>query len=342
MNKTIEIKLANIWLSEKNIINIIHDFIIDHVLEFNATGCVLGLSGGVDSTLVAILCAGAFNKPRAKKYNLELVCYMLPSKINDKTSLTDAEQLAKELKIRYEIIPVTPIVKVYKKNMKQTVNNKFHKGNLMSRIRANILHSAAAVENKLVVGTGNRSEDVGIGYYTLFGDGAVHISPIADLPKRIVIDLIVGVIQEIRSEKDYHTRYDGFPYKIYGAPSLVDILQRILSKPPSAELEEGQTDFVDLGYSYDTVEFLVEYEKQFIEKYPEKYCWIELLEHEQFLNQLNVDREALEELGHHCLLEKFRPDHILKDFLKRHRIAKKKAKLISPPICKLGHLMKYY
>jgi NAD+ synthase len=65
----------------------------------------------------------------------------------------------------------------------------FHKGNMIARVRANVLSTKAATEKKIVAGTGNKDEDFGIGYYTLFGDGAVHLSPIGGLSKRLVREM---------------------------------------------------------------------------------------------------------------------------------------------------------
>jgi NAD+ synthetase len=99
----------------------------------------------------------------------------------------------------------------------------------MSRIRANILSTKSATEKKCVIGTGNKDEDFGIGYYTLFGDGAVHMSPIGNLSKRLVRQM---------------AEYLGFA--------------ETAKREPTAGLEPGQTDAKDLGYGYDAVEIVLE------------------------------------------------------------------------------------
>jgi hypothetical protein len=101
-------------------------------------------------------------------------------------------------------------------------------GNLTSEIRAVVLHTKAATENKAVIGTGNRDEDCGVAYYTLFGDGAVHMSPIGNLPKRLVREM---------------AGYLGFE----------DLAGRV----STAGLEPGQTSFKDLGCDYEFAELVL-------------------------------------------------------------------------------------
>lgn len=223
-----QIKLA--YMNPEQVANEIGDFLIDRIQNVNATGGVLGLSGGVDSTCVAALTKKAFdryNTINSKK--LELVGYILPSAVNSPLDAEDGTKVAKRLGIRYEAHDIEPVVTAYKHTNPEAFIKKFDKGNLMSRIRANILSTKAATEKKVVIGTGNKDEDFGIGYYTLFGDGAVHLSPIGNLPKRLVRQM---------------AGYLGFP----------DLANRV----PTAGLELGQTDFTDLGYNYDAVELIIE------------------------------------------------------------------------------------
>lgn len=208
----------------------IGNFIVENVLRFKTTGGVVGLSGGVDSTTVAAVAKKAFDRYNASHDSrLEVVGYMLPSDVNKPEDAEDGIDVAKKLGIRYEVCGIDQIVRAFESTNPEAVSNSYHNGNLMSRIRANILHTKAATEKKLVLGTGNRDEDFGVGYYTLFGDGAVHISPIGNLSKRLVKQT---------------ASYLGFEYNA----------KRI----PSAGLESNQTDFSDLGYDYDTVEIVVE------------------------------------------------------------------------------------
>jgi len=164
----------------------------------------------------------------------------------------------------------------------------------MSRVRANILSTAAAIENKLVAGTGNKDEDFGIGYYTLFGDGAVHISPIGGLSKRLVREMAT---------------YLGFG--------------DLANREPTAGLEPGQTDFGDLGYSYDLVELLS--------------CGLEQGLNHQELRKHSVIKAMIErDMGVYTKKygrSKFTAvDAMVDDYLGRHKIALHKAKIISPAI----------
>jgi len=309
----------------KMVIYEISCFIKNKIKEFNATGCVLGLSGGVDSTLVALLCQSSFWNE-----NKKLKGYILPSDISSSANKSDAQNLADLLNIETTTIPISPIVNCYKEMMPDATNSVYHKGNLTSRIRANILHTAAATENKLVAGTGNRSEDLGIGYYTLFGDGAVHMSPIGDLPKRIV-RLLVSL-----AKSDAIFKYYGIT-TLQGKEDLWDqTINNILNKQASAELEPDQTDLSDLCYTYETVELLIEYKKQFIEKDPNKYYWLTLLTNPQFLTRIAQDAAILRDNG---ITKEMKPLDVLMDFIKRHSMAQSKAKLVSPDVCKVEHLM---
>ncbi|MBN2051884.1 NAD(+) synthase [Candidatus Woesearchaeota archaeon] len=210
----------------------IGDFIISEVLNCGYSGVVIGLSGGVDSSTTAALAKKAFdgyNKYHPEK-PLEVKAYMLPSNVNDPSDKSDAVRVAEMLKIKYETIDIQPVVDAYAKTNPEAIANNYDKGNLMSRIRANILSTKASSEKKLVIGTGNKDEDFGVGYYTLFGDGAVHLSPIGGLPKRLVREM---------------AKYLGLP-------------KELVHRTPAAGLEPGQTDFKDLGYDYDVVELVMQ------------------------------------------------------------------------------------
>ncbi|MBR9705792.1 NAD(+) synthase, partial [Candidatus Pacearchaeota archaeon] len=155
------------------------DFILQKVAGHGYSGGVVGLSGGVDSTVTAALTKRTFdfyNSQRSDK--LKLIGYILPSNTNNPKDEHDASIVAQRLQIQHPVINIEPIVQAYKKTNPEAVIDDFHKGNLTSRIRANLLSTKAATGHKIVIGTGNKDEDFGIGYYTLFGDGAVHISPL--------------------------------------------------------------------------------------------------------------------------------------------------------------------
>ena len=178
-------------MEPKQVADEIGDFILRKVLEMKKTGGVVGLSGGVDSTCVAALAKRAFDRHNAKHPNhpLEVVGYILPSNTNHPKDAEDGLKVATRLGIRHEVQSIEAIVEAFKTTNPEALGHKYHRGNLTSEIRAVVLHTKAATENKAVIGTGNKDEDYGVAYYTLFGDGAVHMSPIGNLPKRLVREM---------------------------------------------------------------------------------------------------------------------------------------------------------
>ena len=203
-------------------------FVIETVLQCGSRGGVIGLSGGVDSTTTAALVQRAFVEHNKTNEPLELVAYMLPSALNSTKDTEDGVRVSEKLRLRYEIQNLQPIVDAFHSTNPEAFTLNYQKGNLISRIRANVLQTKAATEGKILIGTGNMDEDFGIGYYTLFGDGAVACSPIGHLSKRLVFQMAA---------------YLGFG--------------DIAEKEPAAGLEPGQTDFKDLGYRYNAVEMVL-------------------------------------------------------------------------------------
>jgi NAD+ synthase len=290
------IKLAS--MDCKQVCKEIGDFVIDGVRRAAKSGCVIGLSGGVDSSTAAALIKNCFERYNATKSSaeqkFELVGYILPSNVNTTLDETDAVAVAKHLGLRHEIHSIEAMVESFKTTNPEAFGSKFHKGNMISRIRANVLSTKAATENKTLAGTGNRDEDFGIGYYTLFGDGAVHFSPIAGLPKRLVREM---------------ARFLGLD-------------EQIIQREPTAGLEPGQSDFKDLGYDYDVVEMVTEGLEQ-------GFSAEELIKHGQIVplieRQIQQYRSIFE-------IEKFDSvTAVVEDVLSRHQQAKNKMKIIHPP-----------
>jgi len=276
----------------------IGDFVIEAVLETASSGCVIGLSGGVDSSTAAALIKTGFDRYNAKReknqQELELIGYILPSRVNPTQDEADAEAVANSLGIHYEIHPIENLVESFQATNPEAFASKFHKGNMISRIRANVLSTKAATEKKILAGTGNRDEDFGIGYYTLFGDGAVHLSPIAGLPKRLVREMA----------------------------AFLGLDKKIIYREPTAGLEPGQSDFKDLGYDYDVVEIITEGLNQGFSRQ-------ELIKHEQIVPL--VEKQMDHYLSIYSTAKLGSVEAVVDDVLKRHQQAKAKMKIIHPP-----------
>ena len=178
-------------------------------------GGVIGLSGGIDSTVVAYLAARALGK--------ENVCGLLLP--HGGQSIEDGRMIAENLGIGYRIVDIKSIVSEFEGISFESFYGYLSKGNLMARVRMCFLYGVANSENKLVIGTTNRSE-LAIGYFTKYGDGGVDIEPIAHLYKTQVIELA----------------------------RELEIPEKIILKEPSAEVWYGQTDRNELGFDYQTLD----------------------------------------------------------------------------------------
>jgi NAD+ synthase len=189
------------------------NFIERYVNESGADGVVVGMSGGVDSSTVTFLCVRALGKERV------LGLIMPETGITREEDVIDAIDVAKELKIEYRVIEINEIVSIFRKKLGGDC--KIAEANLKPRIRMIINYYHANMMNRLVAGTGNKSELM-IGYFTKYGDGGVDFLPIGDLYKTEVFEL---------------ARYLGVP-------------EKIIKKKPSAGLWVGQTDEGEIGMSY--------------------------------------------------------------------------------------------
>lgn len=176
---------------------------------------VLGLSGGIDSALTAVIAAFA-----AGKSNVAAI--VMPSIYSSQESIADAEKLSSNLGIKTITIPISNIYTSYLENLKKIFRHEeinVTKENIQARIRGNILMAAANENNWLVLSTGNKSE-ISVGYCTLYGDMVGGFSPIKDVYKTNVYSIC----------KFINKKYSNL------------IPERILTKAPSAELKPGQKD----------------------------------------------------------------------------------------------------
>ena len=201
----------------KNIKQNLISFLKEEVLKTGLKKITLGLSGGLDSAVVAVLCKEVFDD--------NLNCVLMPSQFSSKASIDDAIELCKKFDIKYEIVSIEPMLSAYLKNMDE---NSLRIGNFSARLRMSVLYDISARENSLVVGTSNKSELL-LGYGTIFGDLACAINPIGDIYKS-----------------------DLFEFAKY-----LGVNDSIVKKAPSADFYEGQSDEADLGYSYSKIDSLL-------------------------------------------------------------------------------------
>jgi NAD+ synthase len=273
----------------------IGNFVIATVIQNRSSGCVVGLSGGVDSSTAAALIKTAFDHHNTNgTANFELVGYILPSSINTMEDAKDAEIVAQKLGIRYEMHTIEKLVEAFQATNPEAFEENYHRGNLISRVRANVLSTKAATEHKILAGTGNKDEDFGIGYYTLFGDGAVHISPIAGLSKRLVREIA----------------------------AFLGVDNTIIHRVPAAGLEPGQSDFKDLGYDYDVVELVTE-------GFDQGFSKEELGAHDQIAPLVEKQIEHYQSIFGNPHLTSV--EQVIDDITRRHHLALRKVKIVHPP-----------
>jgi len=191
----------------------------DKVTEAKAKGIVFGLSGGLDSAVVAALSIRIFPQ---NTLAIIIPCHSLEADIND------ALDFINKFNIPYKIINLSKVydLLIHLLNDKEKEESfKLAEANIKPRLRMTTLYYFANELNYLVVGTGNKSELM-IGYFTKYGDGGADILPLGNLLKSQVREL---------------AKYLGIPKKI-------------INKPPSAGLWEGQTDEKEIGISYEQLD----------------------------------------------------------------------------------------
>jgi NAD+ synthase (glutamine-hydrolysing) len=202
----------------------------DYVEKNGFEHVCLGLSGGIDSTLVAVVAVDALGADRC-------TFVTMPSRYSSEGTRSDAKVLADNLGVRCIEIPIAPAMEAYDGMLAEAFEGReidITEENLQARIRGNLLMALSNKFGWLVLTTGNKSE-TSVGYSTLYGDTAGGFAVIKDVPKTLVYRLV-----DVRNARD-----DEHP-----------IPQSIVDRPPSAELREGQQDADSLP-DYDTLDRIV-------------------------------------------------------------------------------------
>ena len=201
----------------------------DYIIKNRFPGVLIGSSGGIDSALTAAIAADAIGPERVRTF-------MMPFKFTSDMSVEDANKLAENLGIKHSVIPIGDIYDSFKKSLESEFKGlepDITEENLQSRCRGVILMALSNKSGDLVLTTGNKSETA-VGYSTLYGDTAGGFGVLKDVPKTLVYSL----------SKYRNTVSDVIP-------------DRIITRPPSAELAPDQQDSDSLP-DYDILDKIIE------------------------------------------------------------------------------------
>ena len=196
------------------------DFIKSEFKKVGFKRAILGISGGVDSTLTAYLCCEALGKDN-------VIGMILPYGKNG-PDIHFSKLATEKLNIKHELIDISPMIDSYFRRF--TGSDRIRRGNKMARERMSILYDQSRRYNALVVGSGNKTEIL-LGYYTIYGDSACAINPVSTLYKT----------------------------QVYRLARAVGVPEKIVERRPSAGLWPGQTDEKELGYKYADIDRLLHY-----------------------------------------------------------------------------------
>jgi len=204
-------------------IDYIKKWILDYCKSMpnEADALIVGISGGIDSSVTSTICALTGKKTIALSMPIKQI------KEQQDLSLKHQEWLKKKFKnVESHLVILDNLFKTFKNSLSE-FDNEHGLANSRARLRMATLYQAAASSNGIVVGTGNKVEDFGVGFYTKYGDGGVDISPIADCTKTQVWEMgeQLGILKEI-----------------------------VEAQPTDGLWDDGRTDTNQLGMSYQEVE----------------------------------------------------------------------------------------
>lgn len=202
---------------EEELCIVIKEFIKTYVKNSGKKKVVIGLSGGIDSSVVAILCKETLGEEN-------VLCIFLPDETTPKVDIKHQEELVKKFYLNKIEIDITQAVKQFMKLGLDKIS-ELTLANIKARVRMIILYKYANETDSLVCGSSNKSELL-VGYFTKYGDGGVDFLPVGDLYKT----------------------------QVYQLAKFLKIPNEIISKTPSAGLLTGQTDEKDLKMSYKTLD----------------------------------------------------------------------------------------
>jgi NAD+ synthase len=208
--------MIDLTINPKDVSTIVKEFITTYVETSGCSHVVLGLSGGVDSAVCAVLCKEALGVNNVQ-------CIFLPDTTTPALDRKHVDLFVKTFHIRCKELEISPFVDAFRKTLQH--NKKMTLANIKPRVRMILLYEYANETKSLVCGTSNKSEIL-VGYFTKYGDGGVDFQPLGDLYKT----------------------------QIYQLAKYLKIPAPIIRKPPTAGLWIGQTDEKELRMSYQTLD----------------------------------------------------------------------------------------
>lgn len=194
-------------------------FVRNEVLKVGFERVVVGLSGGIDSALSAAIACQALGPEN-------VLPVLMPYSTSSRASEADARAVCDHLNMTATLVDISPQIDAYFERFANA--DRGRRGNKMARERMTILYDMSWAHHALVIGTSNKTELL-LGYGTLFGDMASALNPLGDLYKT----------------------------QVFALSSAMDLPDRVITKAPSADLWEGQSDEQELGFGYEAVDSLL-------------------------------------------------------------------------------------